>query len=66
MVKNFLRKKKKKKLQISNVTKFGYLENILFLYSIVLIDIFDTLVDLKELEKNGIDEQESIKKNRSI
>lgn len=48
------------------MTKFGYLENILFLYSIVLIDIFDTLVDLKELEKKGIDEQESIKKNRSI
>ena len=66
MVKNFLRKKKKKKLQVFNVTKFGYLENILFLYSIVLIDIFDTLVDLKELEKKGIDEQESIKKNRSI
>ena len=49
-------KEKKKKLQIFNMTKFGYLENILFHYSIVLIDTFDTLVGLKELEKNGTDE----------
>ena len=38
------------------MTKFGYLENILFHYSIVLIDTFNTLVGLKELEKNGTDE----------
>ena len=52
----FKRKKKKKKLQIFNMTKFGYLENIFFHYSIVLIDIFNTLEGLKELEKNGTDE----------
>lgn len=44
------------------MTKFWIPRKYSFLYSIVLIDIFDTSVDLKELEKNGIDEQESIKK----
>lgn len=51
------------KLRYFKVSWFRYMGNILFHYSILLMDVFNILpMGLDVLEKNGIVQQESVKK----
>lgn len=53
----------KKNTKIFQSVIFGYMGNILFHYSIPLMDMFNILpMGLEVLEKNGIIQQDSVKK----